>query len=586
MRLIVICSLAACVVAQSVEVFAQSAPPVAAPATTPARPRSEVIKDVAASEAFFAEYLLSELAGQRGDPASSARDILAMATRLRDARLARRAAEIAFRGREQDLALEATSLWLDIEPDSIDARQALALVSASQGNFAAAKAYHAKRLAVPGRAAESFMLLPTMLTQASITAANPKVDRAKVAAAVRELAAPYPKLPEAHFAVALSVGTTGDQKAALTAIDEALRLNPKFVRAVKLKADLLAETSVDAAAKYLQGYLQSYPDVDELRLNYAQLLISQKSYLSAREELRRADRGNTTNARIPQSIAMLSQQMGDFDDASRQFQRALTLKPADPNAIYFSLALVAEAKKDVAAAMEWYGRVTEGDSFVGAKLKTANLLVKRDGIEAGRKFLREAREAQPLEEDGGGLRTQLVQAEAQLLREAKAFKEAFSVLTAGLETAPDSVEYLYDRAMIAEKLEKFDVLETDLRRVIALKPDYAHAYNALGYTFAERNIRISEANELIQKAIALAPDDASIQDSVGWVQYRMGKLDEAIATLRKAYETRQDAEIAAHLGEVLWTMGKREEAQKVLRAALIDSPGNETLNALLQKYQR
>lgn len=556
----------------------KSAPP--APKDT--RSRQQQLDDANAAEEFFARYLLSELAGQRGSAPEASREILALAKTTRDARLARRAAEIAFRSRDLEGAFEATSLWIDIEPDSREARQVLGTIASRQGNFESVKASYVKRLAEPGKAPELFLLLPTMLTQASVSGSEAKVDRAKVAAAVRELAKPYPQIAESHFAVALSTASAGDSAVALKALDEALRLKPKFVRAVKLKADILGEKSEETASKYLQEFLAANPDADDVRLNYAQVLIGQKSYLAAREELRRVDRANTTNARIPYSIGMLSQQMGDFPDADKNFQRALTLKPVDPSMVYFSLGLVAEAQKDINKAIDWFGRVTDGDSFVGAKLKIANLLAKRDGVESGRKFLREAQEA---EDDSPGTRIQLVLAEAQLLRDAKAYREAFSLLSSSLDKAPDTTEYLYDRAMLAEKLERFDVLEKDLRRVIELKPDYAHAYNALGYTLADRNIRLAEANDLIQKAIKLAPDDPAIQDSVGWVNYRLGKLTEAEIWLRKAYATRRDAEVAAHLGEVLWAMGKRDEAQKIWRAALEESPGNEVLTAILQKHK-
>ena len=215
-----------------------------------------------------------------------------------------------------------------------------------------------------------------------------------------------------------------------------------------------------------------------------------------------------------------------------------------------------------------------------AKLRTASLLAKRDGIEAGRKYLRDAQIA----EESPEIRTQLILAEAQLLRDAKAFREAFQLLDEAVKQTPNSAELLYDRAMVAEKINKLDVLEADLTRVIELKPDYAHAYNALGYTLAERNKRLDEAYELIQKAVKLAPDDPFIQDSLGWVQFRMSRIDDALATLKKAYKTRRDPEIAAHLGEVLWAAGQREEAQKIWREALLESPGHDALASLIEKH--
>jgi len=183
-----------------------------------------------------------------------------------------------------------------------------------------------------------------------------------------------------------------------------------------------------------------------------------------------------------------------------------------------------------------------------------------------------------------GQRIQLVQAEANLLREAQAYKDAYDLLGKSLEGAPDSVDLLYDQAMIAEKLDRVDVLERNLRRVVELQPDHAHAYNALGYTFADRNVRLPEARKLIEKALELAPQDGYIIDSLGWVLFRMGQTGEAVVQLRRAFEMRPEAEVGAHLGEVLWADGKRDEAQKIWSNLLKQSPENDTLQSTVKRF--
>src|SRR5678816_399162 len=159
------------------------------------------------------------------------------------------------------------------------------------------------------------------------------------------------------------------------------------------------------------------------------------------------------------------------------------------------------------------------------------------------------------------------------------------MLSAAVGQFPDSYELLYDRAMAAERIDKIDVMEADLKRVIKMKPDYAHAYNALGYTLAEKTNRLEEARDLIEKAFKLSPDDPFIQDSLGWVHYRLGQVNVALKHLQQAYVSRPDPEIAAHLGEVLWKSGQRDEAQKIWRAALTDNPNHESLLAVMQKYR-
>ena len=182
-------------------------------------------------------------------------------------------------------------------------------------------------------------------------------------------------------------------------------------------------------------------------------------------------------------------------------------------------------------------------------------------------------------------RVQIIIAEAQMLREATQNREAFDVLEKGLERLPNHPDLLYDYAMAAEKIDRMDLLESNLKKVIQLKPDHAHAYNALGYSLADRNERLVEARDLIERALKISPDDAMIVDSMGWVMYRLGDLARAAELLARAYALLPDAEIAAHLGEVLWKMGRNAEADRVWREALVRAPDNETLRNTIKRLK-
>jgi tetratricopeptide (TPR) repeat protein len=177
-------------------------------------------------------------------------------------------------------------------------------------------------------------------------------------------------------------------------------------------------------------------------------------------------------------------------------------------------------------------------------------------------------------------------AEAQLLRDVNQHAEALKLLSQALESQPDQPELLYERALTAERLEKYDVLEADLTRLISVKPDHAHAYNALGYSFADRNVRLEEAKKLIEKAMVLAPDDLFIVDSLGWTYYRMGDYPRALETLRRAWKGRPDAEIGAHLGEVLWVSGDKAEAERIWEEAVRNAPDNEALQKTIKRLKR
>lgn len=538
------------------------------------KPVDSITVDTGLTDKLLYQYLISEIAGQRGRSGMALRGMIDLAQRTRDPRLARRAVEIAFQARQMDAALEATTLWLEFEPESQVARQALAAISGNQGTLETAKLNLSRLLAQPKRTAGVLMQLSGLLSRFP--------DKPVVSATVNELATPYLQLPEAHFAIAQAGILAKEGKAALAAINEAGRRRPGWTQAAILKSQILRESSDENAAIFLKGFLTAYPTATDVRVAYARLLAAQKGYLQAREEFRLAMKSQPDDAEIAYAIGLLSQQIEDYADADIQFKRVIELKRGEASPVYFNLGLIAEAQKRPSDALDWYGKVKNGDYFVTAQLKMAGIIAKRDGMPAGRKFLQDAQTAQS---DAPETRIQLILAEAQLLRDSKAFKEAFDALSDAIIKNPDTADLLYDRAMVAEKIDKFDVLEADLRKVIELRPDHAHAYNALGYTFAERNKHLDEAYALVMKALRLSPDDAFIQDSMGWVQFRTGRVDEALVTLKKAYQTRRDPEIAAHLGEVLWAKGEQAEALKLWQTALQENPENDLLRRVMGKFK-
>ena len=176
-------------------------------------------------------------------------------------------------------------------------------------------------------------------------------------------------------------------------------------------------------------------------------------------------------------------------------------------------------------------------------------------------------------------------AEAQLLRDAEHLEESLSLLEKILAQQPEQADVLYEAALVAEQIDRLSTAETYLRRVIHLQPKRAHAYNALGYSLADRNIRLEEAHALLTQALALAPQDPFILDSMGWLLFRRGELTAALSYLETAYKTRPDPEIAAHLGEVLWAANRRQEAMNILEAALVQHPSNKLLQTVIKKFQ-
>ena len=216
--------------------------------------------------------------------------------------------------------------------------------------------------------------------------------------------------------------------------------------------------------------------------------------------------------------------------------------------------------------------------MVQARVRSAQILAGQGKLEQARKLLSDANT------DSAEQALQLAVAEASLLRKAKQPQAAFDLLDALLEKQPDNPELLYETALLAERLTQMEIMERRLRRLIELQPENAQAHNALGYSMADRGIRLTEARELIEKALALLPNDTFILDSLGWVLYRQGDLSGGLAALERAYAMRDDPEIAAHLGEVLWSIDRKDDARKLLRAAQKKHPDNEPLADAVKKY--
>jgi Flp pilus assembly protein TadD len=436
-----------------------------------------------------------------------------------------------------------------------------------------AEPYLRKLLAAPGSNLENgFMQLNRLL------AGNP--DKSSNLRVVRNLAASHPQLSQAHFAVAQAALIAGDDEAALAAIRQAAALRPDWEMAALLEAQVMQKRSPAAAAKVLGEFIERNPASREARLNYARVLVLDKRFAEARQQFEALLAANPGNTDVVYAVALLAFQLKDYPVAEENMKRLLGMGYRDPDAVRYLLGQVAEERKLWPRAIEWYEQIKNGEHALPARMRTANAIAKQGKLDEARDFLKRVGADNPDDQ------VQLVVAEAQLLRDVSRHGDAFEILEQALEANPEQPELLYDLALTAEKLERFDLLESKLRKLIEVRPDHAHAYNALGYSLAERNVRLPEARKLIEKALDLAPEDYFIIDSLGWVQYREGDLKGAVDTLRRAYNGRPDAEIGAHLGEVLWMLGEREAAERVWQESLKASPENESLIKTIERLRK
>ena len=515
--------------------------------------------------------LVGEIALQRGEPVLAARAYLEAAREAQDPRLARRATRIALDARQRSLALEAAQLWQALDPTDERAKQLTAALtqSGAAGELKADLERVLAEAATNGNAlGEAFLQLNHALGSQS--------DKTAVFRLIVELAKPYPDVAEASFAVALAGYNTGliDPEVAATSVraaDRALELKPGWERAALIKADILAKSSPDAAIRFLISFLEAMPESRAANGALAQLYVEQKRYAEARSVVEHLWAQDRSDRDLELAVARLSVQMRDYATAEKLLEELKAADFGEPGAVSFDLAQLAEETKHYDEAIALYREITEGDRAWPAKLRIAVVLGKKgDPAEA-------VRHLASLDPEGREQRIERVQTQALVLREAGDYQGAYAVLSTALSGEPDSAELLYDVAMAAEKLDRIDEVETRLKQLIELKPNDPQALNALGYTLVDRTQRTAEGLKLIEKALALAPADPFILDSMGWAQYRLGNFDDSEKFLRRALADRPDPEIAAHLGEVLWAKGQRESAKEVWQSQLKETPDNPVL---------
>lgn len=528
------------------------------------------------SPEFIYKYLVGEVAGQRGDIGTSGAIFYDLARTERDPRLAERAAKIAAFGNITNLAVPAIKLWAELDPDSTEAQQAVTEMLIATGKLSDTEPYLAKLLAKEETRANGFLYVNSLL--------NRSPDKTAVLKLVTSLAKPHPDLAEAHFAIAQAAWSANQDEIALKSVNKAETLHPGWDLAALLKGQILFRKSPQAAIDYYYDFLKTHPAANEIRINLAKLLVSQKSYETAKKEfpliLDHAKNNSQKNlADVTAIVGLLSYQATDYAAAQNYFQQALSLDFKDTDQLYLYLGQTAEKLHQDDVATSWYNKIALGPRYLEAQLNLANVIARTQSADNAIAIL-DAIE---------GLNTEqqiiVIQSQASILAKAKRNQESFDLLEKTVKNMPNTPELVYDYALAAERIQKFDLMESELRRVIAEKPDFAAAYNALGYSFADRNIRLNEAITLIEKALSISPNDHYMLDSLGWAYYRKGDLDKAINYLRQAYNINPDPEIAAHLGEVLWLKGQHDQAKKIWSDALIINPDNEILIITSNKFK-
>lgn len=520
---------------------------------------------------FVYKYLLGEVAAQRGEFVLASQLFLDLAKQTRDPLLAERATQAATIARAPQLALPSAELWSELVPDSIPAAQTASQLLIANGELKKAIPQIQKVLADERIRPNAFMELNSLMMRVT--------DKNSVLEAIQQLAKPYPKLPEAHFAISQAAYFAHNEALMEKELKEASKLRPGWEAPAQIRGQMLTEKDPQKGIAYYRDFLNSHPDADQVRLALARLLLIQKNTTDAKVEFTKLVERHQNNPEMNVIVGLLALDAKEYEFADRYLQHALDVGFKEPNRIYFNLGRSAAEQRDDARALQWFDKIGDGEQFLAGRLAAAAIIARRDGIDAAITMLDNVNGLSPEQQ------TLVIQNQALLLNQAKRTEEAYALLEKGVQKYPDSPELLYDYALNAERVGKFQVMEDTLNKVIRMKPDFAAAYNALGYSYADRNIKLVEAKNLIETATKLSPEDHYIMDSLGWVYYRLGDMGNATEQLRRAYAIQQDPEIAAHLAEVLWKQGKKDEAKQILDQALSANPDNEVLASTAQKLK-
>ncbi|MBD3648932.1 MAG: tetratricopeptide repeat protein [Pseudomonadales bacterium] len=514
--------------------------------------------------------LVAETAGYRGQYEKALQEYLAVAEETRDPGVAARATRLAAYLKQDEKALDAALIWAAEEPDSIDAHRHAADKLMKTGDLEGAVRHMEAVKRLGGLA--NFEVF-------AYRAANlDRRDRDALLQAISKMLETYPGDRQLMYAKAVLLEQNGEYEQAVEFTDRLLA-KEKDVNTVILKVlALTALDRTDDALEFLAASVESLPDERRLRLTYARHLFEAERLADARDQYKAILEEDPNDGDILFALALIAMEQ-EQDAEAKEYLNQMVRWNQRPGEAHFYLGSIAEKNEDIPRAIREYKQAGQGYEFLPAQARIVELMIDQGRLEEARQYLANLRGNHPERYQ------ELVQLEAQVLAERGFEKEAFALLDKAVASEPDNIELRYLRAMTAEKFDRLDLVESDLRHVLEIDPDNADALNALGYTLTDRTDRHEEALALIRKALEIKPDEAAYIDSLGWVQYRLRNFEEAVTHLRRALRLFPNDEVAAHLGEVLWVMGEKMEANEVWEEALERTPDSEVLKRVINRLR-
>ena len=514
--------------------------------------------------------LAAELAEQRGQNDIALANYMQQAYKTRDIAVTRQATLLAQQLQAGQATLDAALLWEELEPNN---PEPLYIV----GQYLIA----AKKLDMAVARSEKLLTLQAQTLFLPIAvAARDGSDEQRVTLQKKysTLLPSHKKSIDLLLGMAALQEQQADYASSLSNIEKAQSLDKNQLQARLFEVDVLYKSGrPDKAIKRLAGIVADYPNNEKMRLQYARLL-SEQDLTKAREQFDYLAKANSLEPDLLLARALVNYQLEDTVQAQDLFEQLLFLKKHINTAHYY-LGEMALADQKIPMAIEHFRRV-EGDSeYLPSLIRAFDLMVEQNQRMEGQTYLMEQRKKHP------ELALRLYLIEADVLMQRGDYPRSLAALNEAIQHSPDAIELYYARSLLHEKLNDVASAERDLRHVLVEQPDNVDALNALGYVLADKTEHLDEAHQLISRALALRPDDPAIMDSMGWVLYRQGNLNEALLRLKRAYALYPMDEVAAHLGEVLWMSGDKKAADKVWQQGIKDKPDSDIIRATRKRLQ-
>lgn len=510
--------------------------------------------------------LVADLAGRQGNAEMSLQGYLETARESRDPRIAERAARLAVYVGRADAALEAAERWVELAPESRDAHSVLARMHLRQGDLESALEHLRRVIDLTDGGTEAGLREVAALL-------DDTEQPAAALTAMQALVEDYPGVAVGHYALARLAHRTDAGERALAHASRAVELDPGLTPARMLRARIRIDRGeAEAAFARLEAAIERRPDDRGLAVGYARLLVEAGRTERAMRAVQRTFERFGDDANAVYTLALLAMQVEAYDDARIYLERLVAMDQRTSAAHYY-LGRIAQQREAWTVALRHYIKVGQGEHRFDAELRAAISMAEAGRLDEARVHL----DRLAGRYDRTRAELDVTRTRARVEQIAGRPGEGLRILGNAVEQYPDHLELRYTRALMAARLDRFELARADLRHVLDAEPDNARALNALGYMLADRGLELQRAKSMIERALEQNPEDAATLDSMGWVLYRLGRNEEALEYLRAAWEGSRDAEIAAHLGEVLWARGQRERAREIWAAGEDLAPDNEVL---------